>query len=99
MSIKNDDEFIAEVKRVNSSYASSGITKECAHTLLRMLDASRESLRSLKNLMREERWLGRSEDNRNCVIQAYINEGLRDDTSFGRVPWKIGEVKDGEVKE
>jgi hypothetical protein len=99
MSIKNDDEFIAEVKRVNSSYASSGITKECAHTLLRMLDASRESLSHLKNLMREEKWLRRSEDNRNCVIQAYINEGLRDDISFGRVPWRIGEVKDGEVKE
>lgn len=99
MSIKNDDEFIAEVKRVNSSYASSGITKECTHTLLRMLDASRESLRSLKNLMREERWLRRTEDNRNFIIQGYINNGLRDDTSFGYVPWKIGEVKDGEVKE
>jgi hypothetical protein len=94
MSIKDDDAFIAEVKRVNSSYASSGITKECAHTLLRMLDASRESLRSLKNLMRDENWLRRTEDNRNFIIQGYINNGLRDDTSFGYVPWSIGEVKD-----
>lgn len=92
MSIKDDDAFISDVKNVVSSYASSGIDKECVNDLLRMLDASREALKNLKKCMMEERWLRRTEENKSFIIEVTINDGLREDCSFGR-PWKIGEVK------
>ena len=93
MSIKDDDDFIDDVKKVVSSYASSGIDKECVNALLRMLDASREALKNLKKCMMEERWLQRTEENKSFIIEVTINDGLREDCSFGRRPWKIGEVK------
>ncbi len=94
MSIKDDDAFISDVKSVVSSYASSGIDKECVKVLLRMLDASREALKELKKHMMEEKWLRRTEENKSFIIEVTINDGLREDRSFGHRPWKIGEVKD-----
>ena len=93
MSIKDDEAFISDVKSVVCSYASSGIDKECVNALLRMLDASREALKNLKKCMMEERWLQRTEENKSFIIEVTINDGLREDCSFGRRPWKIGEVK------
>jgi hypothetical protein len=93
MSIKDDDDFIDDVKKVVHSYASSGVDKECAKILLSMLDAAREALKNLKKCMMEERWLQRTEENKSFIIEVTINDGLREDCSFGRRPWKIGEVK------
>ena len=75
MSIKDDDDFIDDVKKVVHSYA-------------------RDSLKDLKIRMREERWLRRTEENKSFIIESAINDGLREDCSFGRRPWKIGEIKD-----
>ena len=93
MSIKDDDDFIDDVKKVVHSYASSGVDKECAKILLSMLDAAREALKNLKKCMMEERWLQRTEENKSFIIEVTINDRLREDCSFGRRPWKIGEVK------
>lgn len=94
MSIKDDDDFINDVKKVVHSYASSGVDKECVKILLGMLDAARGSLKDLKMRMREEKWLRRTEENKNLIIEHTINDGLREDRSFGYRPWKIGEIKD-----
>ena len=94
MSIKDDDDFIDNVKKVAHSYASSGVDKECVKILLGLLDAARGSLKDLKMRMREERWLRRTEENKSFIIESAINNGLREDCSFDRRPWKIGEVKE-----
>jgi hypothetical protein len=94
MSIKDDDDFIDDVEKVVHSCASSGVDKECAKILLSMLDAARDSLKNLKMCMREERWLRRTEENKSFINESAINNGLREDCSFGRRPWKIGEIKE-----
>ena len=94
MSIKDDDDFIDDVEKVVHSCASSSVDKECVKTLLSMLDAARDSLKNLKMRTREERWLRRTEENKSFIIESAINNGLREDCSFDRRPWKIGEVKE-----